>query len=211
MTDPDWLTDNLIDDLIDGPDADSLETEHMPHGRSLRIAARRRYERIHRRQSLLEIIPEPPAPGEAIHVIGTGRHDFWTFVPQMLDWLGRTDRLYCSTWTTSRANVTELIELWDTGRIGDLAMLTGIYFKRRETAVYATLLEAIRQRGGRYRAFKNHAKVLLMANPERDIWLSVEGSANLTANPRLEQYVFANIPDLYRFHRDWMEECLTAR
>jgi hypothetical protein len=89
-------------------------------------------------------------------------------------------------------------------------VLTGTYFKRRETAVYAFLLEGIRARGGRFRAFQNHAKVQLIANPDRDAWYTVEGSANLTSNPRLEQYVITNDRPLWEFHRRWMEEMLTA-
>ena len=55
----------------------------------------------------------------------------------------------------------------------------------------------------------NHAKVLLVSNAASDTYMTCEGSANLTANPRLEQYVFTNDRTLYEFHRTWMEECLT--
>ena len=192
---------------------DLLETDFIPSGRSLTIAARRRYERIGKRQQLLEVIPSPPAAGESIHVIGEGLYDFWTFVPQMVDWLGRAEEMYLSTWTTCRANVVELFELIDTGRIGAVVFLTGLYFKRRETAVYTYLVNSLRRRGPRfrYKAFANHAKVLLARGPgpaAAAAWLVCEGSANLTANPRLEQYVFTNDRGLYEFHRGWMEEAL---
>lgn len=211
MTDiPDTPDDFLIDDLLGGADApDPLETAFMPAGRAVAASARRRFERIRQKQQLADVIPAPPAVGESIHVIGTGLYDFWTFVPQMLDWLGRADELYCSTWTLNRTNAVELMALIDADRIGSISFLTGLYFKRRESAVYAFLLDGIRARGGRYRAFRNHAKVLLMRNLDLGIHLTVEGSANLTANPRLEQYVITNDPALYAFHREWMEECLT--
>ena len=93
--------------------------------------------------------------GESVHIVSNGKYDFWTWVPQMLDWIGTVDEFYCSTWTLARSNCVELIELWDSGRIplGKVSFLTGLYFKRRETATYSFLLEAIRQRGGRYIAF----------------------------------------------------------
>lgn len=199
----------LIDDLLAGGiTADPLETAYMPAGRALKVSARRRFERLRQKQQLTEVIPQLPAPGESIHVVSTAKYDFWTFVPQIIDWIGFTEILYCSTWTLSRPNAMELFALADAGKIGQIAFLTGLYFKRRETAVYAMLLAGIRARGGRYRAFLNHAKVLLAANPDRDAWLVVEGSANLTGNPRLEQYVFTNDRKLYEFHAGWMEECL---
>ena len=41
-------------------------------------------------------------------------------------------------------------------------------------------------------------------------WITIEGSANFTANPRLEQTVVSNDADLYAFHRAWLEEMLGA-
>jgi len=206
MTDEQDIDDHgveyLIEDILGGETANTLETGHMPTGRSHRISARRRFERIRQKQSLLEVIPEPPAPGESIHVIGTGLYDFWTFVPQFIDWIGHAARLTCSTWTLNRPNAVEFFEIWDAGKIETADFLTGLYFKRRESAVYAFLLEGIRARGGRYRAFRNHAKVLLLENPDRNAWITVEGSANLTSNPRLEQYVVTNDRALYDFHRE---------
>jgi hypothetical protein len=61
-------------------------------------------------------------------------------------------------------------------------------------------------RGGRYKAFENHSKILLLASAARDTWITVEGSANLNANPRFEQYVLTNDRWLWEFHRGWMEE-----
>jgi hypothetical protein len=106
----------------------------------------------------------------------------------------------------SRSNVTELLSLFDAGAISSIAILTGTYFKRRETSVYATLLAGLQERKQRYVAFSNHAKVLLMTNGADHI--VIEGSANFTANPRTEQYTMTNDADLYKFHREWMEHFL---
>lgn len=40
--------------------------------------------------------------------------------------------------------------------------------------------------------------------------VTVEGSANLTSHPRLEQHIVTNDRGLYDFHRTWMEEILQA-
>jgi hypothetical protein len=204
--------DFLISDILGERPGDELETEAMPAARTLRLSPRKRHERVLREQALSQVIGAPPVAGESIHVVSEARFDFWTWVPVMIGWIGgRTEILYCSTWTLSRANAVEMFQLWDTGAIGVAHFLTGTYFKRRETAVYAMLLQGIRARGGRYRAFQNHAKVLLLDNAGTGVWLTVEGSANLTSNPRLEQYVLTNDRGLYEFHRGWMEEMFHAR
>jgi hypothetical protein len=211
MTDlDDSMSDSFLMDDILGLDGsgggDPLESDAIPAGRSMRISPRRRFERLRQRRHLADVIGEMPRPGESVHIIGDGASDFWTHVPGLLAWIGRTETLYCSTWTLSRPNAVEMFDLYDSGAVGAIAFLTGLYFKRRETAIYTMLLDGIRARGGRYRAFRNHAKVLLLDNPAADAWLTVEGSANLTANPRMEQYVITNDRSVYDFHRGWMEE-----
>jgi hypothetical protein len=203
--------DFLIGDILGGDGREDLETEFMPTARAYRLAARRKVAQIGQRQALSDLLCGLPAAGESIHVVSEAKFDFWTWVPVLVGWLGgRTEALYCSTWTLSRNNAVEMFGLWDAGAIGAAHFLTGTYFKRRETAVYAMLLDGIRARGGRYRAFQNHAKVLLLSNAGTGVWISVEGSANLTSNPRLEQYVLTNDKGLYDFHRGWMEECFRA-
>ena len=206
----DEMTDDfLVDDIVSPTEVkpDPLETDYMPAARAHRLNARRRFERVAQRQALSAVLHAPPLRGESIHVVSEAKFDFWTWVPVMIDWQGATRDLYCSTWTLSRENATQMFALWDSGKIGRAHFLTGKYFKRRETAVFSYLVMGMQARNGRYRSFENHCKVLLLNNPERDIWLSVEGSANLTSNPRLEQYVLTNDRGLYEFHRGWMEEC----
>jgi hypothetical protein len=37
----------------------------------------------------------------------------------------------------------------------------------------------------------------------------IEGSANFTANPRIEQFILSNHVGLFHFHRSWMDKILT--
>lgn len=212
------MVDSILAGLLDGAslaahlaesEAGDIETDRQPSPRAVRLDARRRFARVRQREALRDVLPTPPAPGEQYHIISAAKWDFWTWVPEMITWLGgRTDWLYCSTWTANRAGIIEMFELCDAGAIGSIGFLTGVYFKRRESAVYATLLGGLRRRGFRYRAFPNHAKILLLSNEARGDWLTVEGSANLTSNPRTEQYCITNDQALWAFYRDWFEESL---
>jgi hypothetical protein len=202
------LPDSLIDDILAGDQADPLESAKIPEPRALRISARHRFARMEQRQRLREVVPEPPAPGESIHVTTGGKFELFTWIPEVLDWLGTADSLYVSTWTCSRPNAVELFQFADADRIGRIHFVSGLYFKRREGAVYAYLLDGIRRRGGTYRAFPNHSKILLLSNAAKGAFLTVEGSGNLTGNPQHEQETIINSRGVWEFHRGWFEEML---
>lgn len=202
------MTDDFYDQLIaDALDTDPLEGE-MPSARILRRRHKLRFAKMLKEETLAEAVSEPPQPGESIHAVSNGKYDFATWIPQIIDWMEAADSLWCSTWTLSRPNADDIFTLHDEGKItkGQLHFLTGLYFKRRDTATYNYLLDGLLQRGGRYKAFENHCKVLLLANARKKMFITVEGSANLNANPRFEQYVIVNDRDLWEFHRGWMEE-----
>ena len=203
-------TDFLIDDILNGDSADPLESAKMPSARAVRLRARHRFARQQQRQRLREIIPEPPAPGESIHVTTGGKFELFDWIPEVLEWLGRVDSLYCSTWTCSKVNAAELFQLADTGRIGRIHFCSGLYFKRRESAVYSYLLDGLRQRGGTYRAFPNHSKVVLLANADQGHYLTIHGSGNFTANPQHEVETIENSHELWEFHRKWFDEMLSS-
>lgn len=170
----------------------------------IRKAQRREMIRIAKRENLETWFTAFPAPGETWHIISDAQYDFWTWVPVLLGMLRKPVVLYGSTWTMNRDNCIELLTLFDTGGFSEVSILTGDYFKRRESAVYAELYLGLQARGQRYVAFKNHAKVLLMSDGTD--YLTIEGSANFTSNPRRENYTFTNDLDLYLFHKAWMDE-----
>ena len=190
-------------------DLDILETDAMPEiGLLSRKVEKRRQIQATKRERMADVIDRLPEPGETFHVISNGTFDHFSFVPRISELMGTVDAFYGSTWTMNRENALGLLDLYDKGRLKTVALLTGLYFKRRETAVYATVLEGLQERGQRYIAFKNHAKVSLFAGLEADTYITVEGSANYTANPRLENYTVTNDKPLFEMHQAWMEGML---
>jgi len=160
-----------------------------------------------KQEAVSDFLTALPKKGESLHIVSNGKYDFWTFVPVVIGLLKKpVTEFYGSTWTMNRGNVLELLALFDEGKIEKIGILTGTYFKRRETAVYATLLEGLLTRKQRYVAFQNHAKVLCFRT--QTTFITIEGSANFTANPRLEQYVMSNDRSLYLFHSKWMKHML---
>ena len=198
----DWIPPNSGFGFL--PPEQAVEEKSMPEGRRLlRKKIKREFKRAGNLKAVAEILDYLPDPGSSIHVIGNGRYDFFDWVPHLTGLIGEPCQGYFSTWTMNRDNVLELLDLYDKGRLSSITMMTGIYFKRRESSNYATLLEGIQARGQRYMAFWNHTKIILLEGGGYS--LAVEGSANMTSNPRLEQYCISNDRALFEFHREWIE------
>ena len=189
-----------------------IESVYMPNQSAIKIKQKHKSMQIHlkaqkknevKREHLQNLLPTLPEPGWSYHVVSSGNFDFWTYVPHIVSLAGYFDEFYCSTWTMNRDIAVQMVELYDKGKIGNITLFTGKYFKRRETAVYGYILENLLKRGQRYLAFSNHIKLILLRN--KDYNITIEGSANLTANPRAEQFIINNNKELYEFHREWME------
>lgn len=197
-------------DITPSLDEEEIETTETITTRQIKHLEKEKLRYAMKKQNARDILKELPAPGETVHIISNGSFDYWTFVPIIIDLLGgRSHDGWFSTWTLNRANCNELFEIYDRGALGSINFLTGLYFKRRETSVYAKLLTGIQQRGQRYKALENHAKIILLTNGED--WITMEGSANFTANPRIEQNIVCNLRSIYDFHRSWMDEILSKK
>jgi len=72
--------------------------------------------------------------------------------------------------------------------------------------VYATISNGLHHRGSRMRCLENHAKVAAISLPDGSGFV-IEGSANFTANPRIEQNIVARSRELYQHHTGWINEC----
>ena len=195
---------------LDFLDQRDVETTREITPRMLRADLKRQAIAMMKQEHLRDIMPRKPEPGQAYHLISNGKYDFWTWIPVLLEEIGYADEFYGSTWTMNRQNCQELLRLFDQARIRKIGFLTGLYFKRRETAVYALLMTGLTERRQRYVCLENHAKVTLLANHKTGDYLTVEGSANYTANPRIEQYCITNDRTVYDFHKAWMEEILAG-
>lgn len=237
MTDLDWMLQpepdgNSADDLswmlgTGGPDSNRPELE-TPRGLSkpqlhYRKQARRQFISGLKREALNELIPELPPPDTDLYVIGNGagaevRHginplafDFGSFLPVCVGYLGTGCTAYISTWTMNRGHCKTMLEMLDDSRLSALTVITDQYFKRREAAIAAELINGLIDRGQRYLAFKNHVKCIAISAPDGRT-CTITGSANLSAQPRCEQYVLTTAPEVYAFFRDaFFEAMLTSQ
>jgi hypothetical protein len=187
-----------------------------------RREARRQMINGLKRQALTDLIPELPPPDTDLYVIGNGagaeiRHginpqafDFGSFLPVVVRMLGDQGcTAYVSTWTMARQHSLTMLAMLDDGRLSALTVATDPYFRKREAAICAELVDGLQQRGQRFLCWKNHVKAICISSPDNR-YCTITGSANLSAQPRCEQYVLTTAPDVYHFFRDeFFEEMLS--
>jgi hypothetical protein len=189
-------------------DAAQIETRQTITPRIVRMDGKRTMIDETRKETAKNLLERLPDEGEFFHIISNGNFDYWHMIPVILEMSGmQSATLHASTWTLNRPNAMEMLALLDSGRISSISLLTGIYFKRRESAVYATIANGLLQRGSRIKCLENHAKVALISDGEQHFIM--EGSANFTANPRIEQNIVARSAALYGHHKKWIEEAFT--
>jgi hypothetical protein len=189
-------------DMFDS--CDSFESTKIINPKSMRTKGKITLINGLKQELLSNLLGRLPEESEYIHLISNGKYDYYTFIPTILNHVGHIDEFWGSTWTMNRANLEDLFNLFDSGKIDTMNIITGLFFKRRETSVYATLVEGMVKRGQKYISCENHAKILLIRSGEK--YYVVEGSANWTANPRIEQNMITQSKELYNFHKGWMQE-----
>jgi hypothetical protein len=182
-------------------------------------------------QNLARIVTVLPPPDTELYIIGSaeGREhsrtghilsnafDFGSFVGHCIDLLlaetgaagGVT--LYVSTWVLNRDTVQMFRDYLNDGRLSSLHVLADKFLKRRHTAaVYAQLAEVIQAHpGSRIMLNPNHCKILCLSVGRR--YVSITGSANLSAVARTEQYNLNTDPTTYFFYVDQFFEPLLTR
>lgn len=185
--------ENITNPLV-GVEKSAEVFKHRPLAKEFRS--------IQSHQYLANVLEGLPKPQETWHILSNSRFNFWSFVPTCIEFLGgKTDLLYCATWTTNNQNTSELIKLLDLGKIDSIVFVVGRYFQVREQAVYNFLATQLMQRKQKLIVGEHHAKILLLQNG--DNYITIESSANLCANPRTEQFTYSNDKGLFEFYQNW--------
>ena len=203
MPDPD--ADSLVDLLLAPPGAGgklapTLHVHRRPHPAT--------FIRAHR---LAQVLSQPPAAGQSVHVLSTGAIDLGSWLPLLASWASpQLTTLTIVTFSLADSYLTDLLSAVDSGRLahGGLGLVTGLAVPRHDPAVAARIRAEFPPRGARFRFIPNHAKLLLASAP--GLHLVIEASANLNVNRRIEQFCLTNDRDLYAFHSAWLSELLAV-
>lgn len=182
-----------------------------------RKQAQRKFISGLKKEALNALIPRLPDIDTDLWIVSNGsgaevRHginplafDFGSFIPHIVNMLGdKGCKAYVSTWTAARTHTLTMLDMLADGRLQALTFASDPYFSRREAAIYSEFVLGLAKYPGRarYLAWKNHCKVISIANHDDTRFCSITGSANLSSQPRTESYVLSTHPCVFQFFRD---------
>lgn len=172
-----------------------------------KIQTKIKFQNKLKKEAIDALIMELPLDNESLHIVSNGSFDYFTLIPKLIEMnCGICEDFWFTTWTMSHNNVIQILELFDKGIFKNIHAMTGEYFRTRESAVYHILYLGLQERGQKLFANKNHAKITLLQCGNN--FYTIEGSANFTANPRIEQFVITNSQSLFNFHKEWMTKMI---
>jgi hypothetical protein len=163
-----------------------------------------------RLQNALDTIGRLPNRGESFHIVTWKRFSLWHVVRATLALAKPVTicRLNVATLGFSKDNLEELLQLLDSGSIGQVGFLFSVYFRSNEREICERLTYELTSRGHRVVAMLTHAKVLLIELTDGR-GFTVESSANLRSCSSIEQITMTQDAELTAFHRKWIDEILT--
>jgi len=165
-----------------------------------------------KRQAISKLIPTLPPPDTDLYVIGNGAgtraimaeqdeaFDLGTFLYHLVDLLGGDGiQAHISTWSMNPNHAHGLIDLLDTGGFQSLVVMSDPYFPRVKPEAANILILGMQKHKQPFITFKNHLKAICLKAPD-DRTVSITGSANLSWQPRTENYNLTTSPDVYDFY-----------
>lgn len=164
--------------------------------------------RVANAAAALERLPEP---GESFHIVCRGNWHGWALVPAMIRLAGGEPlrSLHVATLGFARDNGEELLSLLDAGTVRAASVVISCYFRSNESELVGWLAHEMKQRGQKFAAVRNHAKVIALEF-ERGAAIAVESSANLRSCRNVEQFTITHNRALVAFHQQWMEAVLAG-
>lgn len=166
-----------------------------------RRTKRREFIDARHAKNVADLIQRLPDEDESIHCWTGVTFPAWSFVGGILRLLPtpRIDVLRVATLGSNKGNTEELCQFLDAGQIGDVRFVGSAYFRDSSQSVWQHLAAELRQRGHRFVACRNHAKLLLFQCPDGRKFV-VETSANMRSNNNYETATLTQSADLHDFH-----------
>lgn len=204
------MLDNL--GLLDGFDLHDIDAARVAHLRERaaigQASAIRQQHKINTRRAnndeqLAALLPAKIAAGDSWHVISTGDVDVLSFVRHLLTGVTHFETVSIATWRINRDDIEQIAAWLDAGRIEIFYLVIDQRFARLAPDEYERSRQIVRDyEGSTLTTCLNHSKVTLLAAPASDAWLTMESSANVNTNHRLEQTAIHNNRELHDFYAD---------
>lgn len=186
--------------------SDHKITEQVLEARAIKRRIRNE-DMIGRMISNLEQLCVEPKPGEQWRIVTEKQFNSFALVSHLLQ--TRTiEEMYLAIYRINEPTVDALIEYITSGRVKKATFIISSFFnqtkKPEKWAIKLKEFADSRENCSHVYAH-NHSKVLAVKCSDGNHFV-FEGSGNMSDNARIEQYIFENCEETYRFHKKWMSE-----
>lgn len=177
----------------------------------IRKQSRLQLRRARNEETLTAVLPQRLPAGYSAHVISAGDVDALSFIAHIARQYQRLDEVLISSWCLALPDIEWLEQQQKENRIGKLRFYCGEILRATYPDTYDSICRLERQQKASLTISRNHAKVtLIKTGSER---YTIESSANLNTNPRIEQTAIHTDPDLHAFYDGFFSalHCIDAK
>jgi len=189
---------------LDDPKARAAIKAKRVETRAIRTRSRIEKRRAASQAVLAQILPDRIDDGDTWHVISGGNVDSLSYTAHLMQ-QEPFERLTLSTWCMALDDVQQLGRWLDTGALRRLDCYVGEIFPKQYATAYAELCSIVRRHTGRVATFRNHSKVMMLANDTTRRYLVIESSANINTNPHTEQTAVTADKSLHDFYAEFFD------
>lgn len=153
-------------------------------------------------KSLDNLIPKLKK-GEVYNIVTQKILNPYTFILSAIK-KGDIDHLYIVTYAINLKSFAILTNLLDSGVIKKWTLIINKNAHFRMKGKEQVLFDSAEKRDNfNVILLRNHAKITLIDQKKHKIVIS--GSGNYSENRKIEQYTICDDPDLFEFHRSWID------
>jgi hypothetical protein len=176
----------------------NLNSTEKIKGKSIKTSIKKKAVLADRYSELKEVMPDM-GKDECLHLISSDNFGSIELLKYMIEKYD-PEHISMTTWSINQ----DYIELIKDCNI-DMCLLIDQSLKTRKFHLYAQVAElAIDGKIDLKVHYKLHAKVSTFRT--KDMFFSIESSANYSQNARIENFVITESKEIYDFHNSWMNQ-----
>lgn len=173
-------------------------------------AARDQLRRTRLAKQAADLLPDLPAPGEAVHCLMTGHFDLCQVITATVNRLSECRHLRIATLCYNKRNAAELTGLVESRPALRLTVLVSAFFRSHNKDLHEWFAGQLADHPtAKLAAARSHCKVVCFDLGDGD-GLVFEGSANLRTNGNREQLTVIRDRPLHDWHAGWIDEVVTS-
>jgi len=161
------------------------------------------YYRVKKFNELINILPKE---NEQIRIITQQSFNSFSILLYLLENIKDIIECYITTFSIDQQTAVAICDLVESNKIKDITLIITSLLKYDRSERREMLINCAKNnKNFKFIETYNHTKIIGVKNKENKYFL-IEGSGNLSANARIEQYLFEQSKESYLFHKKWIDD-----